>query len=55
MRGLDDAIVPTLQPGLWLLPATLDLAGAEVELVSTFSREQKLRRALEPARQASTS
>ena len=51
-EGLDDAIVPTLQPGLWLLPATLDLAGAEVELVSTFSREHKLRRALEPAREA---
>ena len=30
-----------------MAPASLDLAGAEIELVSTFSRETRLRRALE--------
>ena len=34
-------------PGLWLLPSSLDLAGAEVELVPAFSREHRLERALE--------
>lgn len=45
-----DVIRPTGVDGLALLPATLDLAGAEIELVTAFSREQKLRRALEPVR-----
>jgi chromosome partitioning protein len=33
-------------PGLRVLPATIDLAGAEIELVSTVARETKLARAL---------
>ena len=32
--------------GLWCAPATLDLAGAEIELVAMVAREHKLRRAL---------
>ncbi|CAB4846387.1 unannotated protein [freshwater metagenome] len=32
--------------GLWCAPATLDLAGAEIELVSMVAREHKLRRAV---------
>jgi chromosome partitioning protein len=36
--------------GLAVLPSSIDLAGAEVELVSAFSRELLLRRALEPIR-----
>jgi len=43
-----DAVRPTEVDGLWLLPSSLDLAGAEVELVPAFSREMRLRRALEP-------
>jgi chromosome partitioning protein len=43
-----DAIHPTSLPGLDVLPSTVDLAGAEIELVSAFSREIRLRRALEP-------
>jgi len=43
-----EVIEPTSVPDLFVLPATLDLAGAEIELVSAFSREQKLRRALQP-------
>jgi len=35
-------------PGLDLLPATIDLAGAEIELVSALARETQLRAALEP-------
>jgi chromosome partitioning protein len=37
-------------PGLDVVPSSIDLAGAEVELVSAFSREMLLRRALEPIR-----
>ena len=33
-------------PGLKVLPATIDLAGAEIELVSTVARENRLLRAL---------
>jgi chromosome partitioning protein len=34
-------------PNLWCTPATIDLAGAEIELVSVVARETRLRRALE--------
>ncbi len=47
---LQDAIEPTSVRGLYVVPATIDLAGAEIELVSVFSREQRLRAALEPVR-----
>ena len=33
-------------PGLWVVPATIDLAGAEIELVSMVAREQRLSRAI---------
>ena len=45
---IDRAIVPTAVDRLYALPSTIDLAGAEIELVSQFSRELKLRKALEP-------
>jgi len=41
------AIRATSVTNLHVLPSTIDLAGAEVELVSTMSRETRLRRALE--------
>jgi chromosome partitioning protein len=41
------AIRPTSVANLHVLPSTIDLAGAEVELVSAMSRETRLRRALE--------
>jgi chromosome partitioning protein len=44
----DAAIVSTELETLWLLPATIDLAGAEIELVSALSRETRLRQALLP-------
>jgi chromosome partitioning protein len=34
-------------PGLFVVPATIDLAGAEIDLVSLVARELRLRRALE--------
>ena len=47
---VEDAIRPTAIAGLDLLPSSLDLAGAEVELVPAFSREHRLERALGEAR-----
>jgi chromosome partitioning protein len=44
---LEDCIEPTSLRNLFVVPATIDLAGAEIELVPAFSRELKLRRALE--------
>ena len=46
-RALEDAIEPTAVRNLFVAPATLDLAGAEIELVPAFSRELKLRRAVD--------
>ncbi len=45
--NLEDCIEPTEVRNLFLAPATIDLAGAEIELVPAFSRELRLRRALE--------
>lgn len=45
---LDDCIEPAAIRNLFVAPSSLDLAGAEIELVPAFSRELKLRRALEP-------
>ncbi len=46
----EDCIEATSVRNLFLLPATIDLAGAEIELVASFSRESKLRRALDSVR-----
>jgi chromosome partitioning protein len=48
--GLDDCIEPTSLKNLFIAPATIDLAGAEIELVPAFSRELKLRRAIDEIR-----
>jgi chromosome partitioning protein len=45
-----DVIVETTAAGVLLLPASRDLAGAEVELVAVEDREQRLRRALAEVR-----
>src|ERR1041385_4033998 len=49
---LTEAMVETDITGLWALPSTIDLAGAEIELVSQFARETRLARALEAVRGA---
>lgn len=43
---IEDAIEPTSVRDLFVVPATIDLAGAEIELVSVFSRERRLANAL---------
>src|SRR5437660_845539 len=47
---VQDAIVPTAVEGLDAVPSTIDLAGAEIELVSQFARETRLARALDGVR-----
>ncbi len=44
---MEEAILPTRVENLSLLPATIQLAGAEIELVSVLARENMLKRALE--------
>jgi chromosome partitioning protein len=46
-RPLAEVVVPVPElDGLWCAPATLDLAGAEIELVPMVAREHRLRRAV---------
>lgn len=45
-----DAIVPSEVSGLSLLPSSIDLAGAEVELVAQMNRERRLATALSSIR-----
>jgi chromosome partitioning protein len=46
--SLADVVHPTTaSPNLRCVPATIDLAGAEIELVSVVAREYRLRRAIE--------
>lgn len=47
---VEDAVEPTSLKNLFVVPATIDLAGAEIELVPAFSRELKLRRSLHAVR-----
>jgi len=42
-----DAIMETAIPNLKIIPATIQLAGAEIELVSTISREVRLKKSLQ--------
>ncbi|WP_416145996.1 ParA family protein [Parvibaculum sp.] len=43
---IEDAIVPTKVPGLDIVPSTMDLLGAELELASVQRRSHRLRDAL---------
>jgi chromosome partitioning protein len=45
---LEEILVQTEIPNLQLAPATINLAGADVELVAALSRETRLRQALAP-------
>jgi chromosome partitioning protein len=49
IRGIpvEDCIEPTSVRNLFMVPSTIDLAGAEIELVPAFSRELKLKKGLE--------
>jgi len=45
--SVEDTVVKTGIDNLYILPANIQLAGAELELVSEFSRETRLKEALE--------
>lgn len=45
-----ETILPTEVEGLSIIPATIQLAGAEIELVPTISREQRLKKAIAQVR-----
>lgn len=49
-KSLAVLVENTALPNLKIVPATINLAGAEVELVSAISRESKLKRVIEPVR-----
>ena len=44
---MKDVILPTKVPQLDCVPATISLAGAEIELVSTISREVRMKHAIQ--------
>ncbi|MDR3279142.1 MAG: AAA family ATPase [Synergistaceae bacterium] len=46
---LEQCVIETEWKGVSVLPSTIDLAGAEVELVSMISRETRLKKALNDA------
>lgn len=45
--GLSDCVIKTRVPGLDIVPATVDLSGAEVELVEFEERTHRLKKALD--------
>jgi chromosome partitioning protein len=47
---IEDSVEATAVRNLFVAPSSLDLAGAEIELVPAFSRELRLKRALEDVR-----
>ena len=46
-----DAVIKTEFRNLWVMPAVISLAGAEIDLLELESREYALKRALEPIRE----
>lgn len=49
-RPLSELIRHTAVPGLDVVPSNVQLAGAEIELVTTISRELRLKKAIAPVR-----
>ncbi len=50
-EDIKNALIPSNVPNLDAVPATIQLAGSEIELVPTISRELRLRKALEEIRE----
>jgi len=50
--GLDDAIIPTAVPRLYVAPSTLDLLGVEMEIASQADRAYKLKNSIAASLQA---
>ncbi len=46
-NSLSQVLVATQVPNLWVVPSTIHLSGAEVELVPVMARENRLREALQ--------
>ncbi|WP_147802532.1 ParA family protein [Alkalicoccus halolimnae] len=51
-QSLHNVIVPTSMEGLDVVPSTIQLAGAEIELVSAISREIRLKKAVDEMKDA---
>ena len=49
-ESIENVILLTKQENLYIVPSTISLAGAEIELVSTISREHRLKQALKDVR-----
>lgn len=49
-EAITEAIMPTKHHNLWIVPATIQLAGAETELISQMAREMRLKLALDPVK-----
>ncbi|MDX1574697.1 MAG: ParA family protein [Kiloniellales bacterium] len=47
-KSIRGTIIPTSVPGMDVVPSTIDLSGAEIELVDLPDREYRLREALPP-------
>ena len=47
---VEKVIYPSKHKSLFVIPATIQLAGAEIELVPTISREVRLKKVIEPVR-----
>jgi chromosome partitioning protein len=45
-KSIRGTIIPTSVPGMDVVPSTIDLSGAEIELVDLPEREYRLREAL---------
>ena len=50
--AMQATVLPTVVPGCWIVPASVSLAGAEVELAAADQRERRFDRVLAPARDA---
>ena len=48
--GLQDVILVTIEPTVFIAPSTISLAGAEIELVTMEDRETVLKRLIAPVR-----
>ncbi|MDE3016827.1 MAG: ParA family protein [Pseudomonadota bacterium] len=45
--GIDEAVQKTAVPDLSIVPSTIDLSGAEIEMVSLMKREYRLKQAID--------
>jgi chromosome partitioning protein len=50
ITALTEMVMPTSRENLWLIPANIDLAGVEVDLIRTGDHLTRLRKAFEPMR-----